>query len=109
MFETNAFKRRLADALYEEATDKGLAGYEPEAVTFLQDLAIANESILMERELRKAAGTRRGITDALASARELAQEASRYARSEKRNTLSESDMEKAYGAKFCKVWPFCKG
>ena len=74
----------------------------------LQGLAATNESTLMDSEVRKAASARRGIPDALNSARQLIKESATYAAAEKRTVLNLEDVEKAYRAKFCQFWPFCK-
>lgn len=107
MFETPQFREQLTQIILREARAAGMDQYENSIVEYLQKLAVENEPILMERELKKTTG-RRGIPDALASAAKLVQEASRYAASDKRTTVRESDIQKAYGLKFCQVWPFCK-
>jgi hypothetical protein len=108
MFETNFFKKQLTDAIIAEAGENNLRQYEDSIVEYLQGLASQNEPDLMERELRKSASARRGIPDALKSARELTREACRYAAADKRPLLKLSDIQAAYRGKFCQVWPFCK-
>ena len=108
MFETTRFKEQLTDVVTREALNNNLEEYEPAIIDYLQRLASENESVLMERELRKTAAARRGIPDALRSAVELTKEASRYAAAENRKLLRVSDIRAAYSAKFCQVWPFCK-
>jgi len=107
MFETRDFRARLTEAVSSEAAGSGLE-YETEIISYLQRLASENESILMEREMQKAASERRGISDALISAKILARDASRFAVAEKRTVLKLTDVEAAYRAKFCQFWPFCK-
>jgi|ERR1051326_2019573 hypothetical protein len=108
MFETEGFKEELAKAVSSEAGQSGLAQYETRIVEYLQSLASANESVLMESEMKKAVGRRRGVPDALISARELVREASRRTQAEKREILQLSDVQEAYKKKFCQIWPFCK-
>ena len=108
MFETTDFQNLLDNAVSSEAGLRGLASYQTSIVTYLQDLASGNERFLMEDEMRKSASTRRGTGDALNSARVLVKEASAYASADRRTTLELADIEKAYRAKFCQVWPFCR-
>jgi hypothetical protein len=110
MFETDDFRKQLIEAVESEGSKNNLKTYESSVIDYLQRLASRNEAELMESEKRKAAGVRRrSISDALESARELTREASRYAREDKRDNLRFEDIQKAYDAKFCRVWPFCKG
>ena len=108
MFETDRFKALLTDAVTSEAGARGMREYETDIITFLQRRATENESVLMERELRKSATSQRGRPDALISAGVLIREASRYATADRRTTLRLVDVEAAYRAKFCQVWPFCR-
>jgi hypothetical protein len=109
MFETEDFRQQIASTVSRVAGQNSMQEYENGIVTFLQNLATENENILMEREFRKSASERkRGVPDAAQSVAELTMEASRYAASEKRTVLRLSDMRKAYEAKFCQVWPFCR-
>ncbi len=108
MFETEDFKKQLDTAVSRETGSSGLKEYETQIIDRLQRLASENESSLMDSEVRKVASERRGIPDALNSARELTRAASRYALAEKRTVLKMSDIEAAYKEKFCQVWPFCK-
>jgi len=91
-----------------EAARNEMREYQIAIIGYLQNLASGNEITLMESERRKAAGAQRGIEDALGSARELIRVASTYATADKRTLLTQSDVEKAYQARFCRVWPFCK-
>jgi hypothetical protein len=108
MFETTEFRDSLTKIVEQEARSAGLRQYQTSVVYFLQNLATENESELVDRELRKAAGLRRGVPDALGSARELIKTASDIARAVGRDTLTLPDMQAAYRVKFCQVWPFCK-
>jgi hypothetical protein len=108
MFETEQFKRQLTDTIVTEASRTSIKTYEIAIVDYLQKLATTNEQPLMEREMRKAAGERRGLLDALSSARELTREAVGLAIAERRTLLKVSDFEAAYRSRFCRVWPFCK-
>jgi len=108
MFETEGFKAQLTQVISLEAFNNNLEEYETRIVDYLQHLASENEDVLMEREMRKAAHIQRGVNDALHSAIELTKDASRYAAAENRSVLRVSDIEKAYRARFCQFWPFCK-
>lgn len=108
MFETDQFKDRLKDIISNEAATNQLKEYEVAVVEFLFSRARDNEATLMRAELTKSAALRRGMTDAIQSARVLAKAASALARSESRTVLTAGDMEKAFQAHFCRVWPFCR-
>lgn len=108
MFEQSQFRELLERETSSTAGQSGLRFYNAAVVDYLQRLASENEVILMETELRKAQGSRRGIPEALVSARLLVKEASRVASAAGRDTLQVEDMQVAYRAKFCQVWPFCK-
>lgn len=108
MFETERFKKLLDSTVSIETDNNNLERYQPSIIDYLQGLATRNESTLMEREVRKAAAAQRGIPDALMSASILVKEAATYATADKRKLLTQADVEKAYQAKFCRVWPFCK-
>jgi adenylosuccinate synthase len=108
MFETEDFRKQLENAISSTAAQQGMTEYQTAITTYLQSLATVNEPVLMENEMKKAVGARRGIYDALESARALVSEAATYAQSEKRKVIQVVDVQKAYSAKFCKVWPFCR-
>ena len=108
MFETESFRRQIEDTVGSEAGRSGMERYSEGIAEFLQKLASDNESILMDRELRKTAAERRGIPDALESVRVLTREASRYAAEERRTTVQLADFQKAQQTRFCQVWPFCR-
>ena len=108
MFETPSFRAQLQEIVSSELGRTKITRFETEIPTFLQALATDNEPVLMEREIKKAVGTRRGIPDALQSARELVRDAIVSAVVARRDTLEVADVRKAYEAKFCKVWPFCR-
>ena len=108
MFETDEFLTMLRAAIVYDTSMAGLKEYEPSIVGFLQRLAIQNESALMEIERRKTPSERRGMRDAEASMHKLIKQAAGYAALEKRTVLKEVDVEQAYRALFCGVWPFCR-
>ena len=108
MFENESFKSSLTSTVSMEAGRRGLASYETGIVDYLQKLASVNEVTLMEQEMRKVVGARRGINEALQSARELVKEGAKFAAADKRTTLTVADITAAYRVKFCSVWPFCK-
>jgi hypothetical protein len=108
MFETENFKTQLTDAITREVGASGLAEYDARIIEYLQRQAAGNEKVLMEQEIRKVAGERRGVANALISARKLIKEASKYAAADRRTLLRMSDFQTSYAALFCQVWPFCK-
>jgi len=108
MFETTQFRDQISEVVAREAGGASLTRYETGIVNYLQNLATGNESDLMEQEIRKAVGTRRGVPEALESVARVVQDASRYASMEKRTTLTLEDVQKAYALNFCQIWPLCK-
>ena len=108
MFETENFKAQLTDITEREGRNRGLTQYEPSIISFLQNLAIANENELTRLEERRSFSERRGVPAALTSAREVLSLATAYAVNDKRKIVTRTDVEMAYRAKFCQIWPFCK-
>jgi histone H3/H4 len=108
MFETEDFREQIEAAISREAGRNNMREYQAAIVNRLQRLASENERDLMEEEFRKSVTFRRGVSDALQSVRELTRDASRYALLEGRTVLELSDIQKAYDAKFCQFWPFCR-
>lgn len=108
MFETQQFRDQLTETIASEAGSNQMARYENAVVDFLLTRARANESILMESEMTKTASERRGIPTAIESARTLVKAASAIARANNRDLLTEADIEAAFQANFCRVWPFCR-
>jgi hypothetical protein len=95
-------------AIATEAFRNGMVEYDDSIVPFLQALATQNESGLMESERAKTALERRGLEDALVSARIIVRQAAEYARARRGTTLTVEDVQRAYRAQFCRVWPFCR-
>lgn len=108
MFETQQFKDQLKTAISSEAGRNSMNEYQTAIVDYLFDFARTNEPELMRVEFTKAVSERRGIPDALESARTIVRDASAIARNNNRIVLTRADVEIAYKAKFCRVWPFCK-
>ena len=109
MFETDEFREKLEGVMIREARRRGLSQYQPAAVIFLQSLARENEAILLEAEERKAVvWRRRGVSDALESARRLARSAADLAGTEGRDTLTWHDVKSALETQYCQFWPFCR-
>lgn len=108
MFETQEFRNQLANAISSEAAQNSMTEYQTAVVDLLFDYARTNEADLMRVEFTKALPQRRGVNDALQSARTLVSDASAIARNNNRTLLTRADIEVAYKAKFCRVWPFCK-
>jgi hypothetical protein len=108
MFETQSFRERLADTISRHVTANNLTEYDSTIVSYLQQKAVDNEKALMDIEHKKSASSQRGVNDALVSAITLIREASKYAIADRRKLLTKADVEAAYKAKYCQVWPFCK-
>jgi hypothetical protein len=106
MFETGEFRELLEEVVSREARRNNMR-YHSEIINHLQQLASANERVLMEREFEKAVGFRRGAWEAWRSAAELTRDACVYASRQGRPVLHLADIRKAYEAKFCQFWPFC--
>jgi len=107
MFETEEFRELLEEVVSKEARRNNMR-YNAAIIDYLQQLASGNERVLMEREFEKAVGSRRGAWDAFQSAVELTRDASVYASRQGRPVLQLADIRKAYEAKFCQFWPFCR-
>ena len=108
MFETADFRQQLDDAIAGEIARNSIERYERPILNYLQNLATANEPELMAIETRKTVAERRGVPEALRSARELIRTASVFALADKRKNITLGDVQQAYREKFCEVWPFCK-
>jgi len=108
MFETQDFRNQLTNAISTEAAENRMGRYQTAIVDLLFDYARNNEADLMPIEFTKALPQRRGVANALESARTLVRDASLIARNDNRDLLTRADIEVAYRAKYCRVWPFCK-
>lgn len=108
MFETERFREQLERTVNSEAYRNGMSHYETAIPPALRRYAIANESILMEREMQKSSYMRRGVDEALESVRVLIREASIIASQNHRTLITKLDFDAAYQRKFCQVWPFCR-
>ena len=108
MFETGQFRSQLTQAILIATRQQGIARYEDSVVLFLQTLAESNETILLEAERRKPAESQRGVSHALASARNLIEVAANFAKADGRTKLTLADVNAAYIARFCQIWPFCR-
>ena len=101
MFETPEFRQYLRDEFYKAG---GYSTEETTIISYLQNLAVENE--------RDPSFVRRpedqAIVFALQSARELISQALVYKRQRGDDLLTLGDIQKAYQALFCSVWPFCK-
>lgn len=108
MFETQGFRNALEQVIESQASSEGMRTYESQIVDYLRDLAFGNERDLMKAEESRPVGERRGIPEALTSARRLVIIGARFAAEDNRTLLKMGDVERAYRAQFCSVWPFCK-
>jgi hypothetical protein len=108
MFESQDFREKLLGAVKSEAAQNNMNEYQTAIIDFLRTQAVANESTLMESERTKNVAQRRGVPEALTSARQLIKTASAIAAKDKRTLLTEADVRAAHTAMYCRVWPFCK-
>lgn len=108
MFETENFERRVTESVSNAAARLGLKFYTLSVPQKLVKLARDNEHILLTEEFRKEASERRGVEDAIRSVTKVASDAAKIARNEGRDTLTESDFDRAYRMNFCRIWPFCR-
>lgn len=53
MFETGDFRRQLENAVARQAGQEGLKTHESDVITYLQNLALANEPELMKTEEKR--------------------------------------------------------
>lgn len=109
MFETDQFRKQLRETINQASWNKGMRkpGDEEEIIELLISFAIQNERHLMLIESKKPIYSRKGISDALSSARALVDEAYKT-KTEKLDTLTIEDIRRAYINKYCQIWPFCK-
>jgi histone H3/H4 len=108
MFETEEFRNLVRRNVREEAAMRGMKKYNPRIIGHLQSLAVKNERILMARERLLEESQQRGVQHAMGSVRVVMREAAANARRAGRTTLMLEDVEAAYEAKFCTLWPFCR-
>jgi hypothetical protein len=108
MFETEEFGNRIEQTVRTMAGEQGMSRYQPRIVGHLQNLAVENERFLMRRERLLEESQQRGIPDALESVRVVIREAANHAVRAGRTTLLLEDVEAAYEANFCNLWPFCR-
>ena len=108
MFESAEFKNMLQDAVGAEVLRNNMESYHVDIIDFLVSHAKSNESHLMEIEERKNIKERRGVPEALGSARDLIRTASAIAADAERSTITLQDVESAYRDRYCRVWPFCR-
>ena len=106
MFGTKAFEDQLINNITVSMKTAEVTGDLDAIMKFLRRLAIANEEELMTRELEKIKP--RGVADALLSARSLIKDSAQFAKQEGRSRIRLNDVKRAYQAKFCQFWPFCK-
>lgn len=108
MFETEEFRNLVRHNVHTVATMRGMKKYNPRIIGHLQNLAVKNEEFLMAREHLLEESQQRGVQHAMRSVRVVMQEAAANARRAGRTTIMLEDVEAAYEAKFCTIWPLCK-
>ena len=101
------FRDRVAEQVVRTIASEGLSSYDEAIVNeFMRYLAatrVERSRIEEARPVRE----QRGQADALGSVEFLVREAARLARADGRKDLRVRDIQDAYRANFCKIWPFC--
>ena len=101
------FKDEIRNQVKKDAGRYGMEKYQSEIGERLVSYLEKYREPLIESEIEKASYQRKKKVDALASIDILMENACEYAKKDNRTTVTVSDFEKAYEAKFCSVWPFC--
>ena len=102
-----AFRSEIEATVSSTAAGAGMKQFQNDVVNKLMQHLTENREVLLEQEMTKTAGLRRSKLEALASVEVLVKEASQYASAEGRTLVRAGDLDKAYAARFCMVWPFC--
>lgn len=76
-------------------------------VAWLGQRLAERRTLRESEELIKAAYARKGRADAIASVQRLAALACEVAAREKRQTLTQEDIQAAFTANYCTFWPWC--
>src|SRR5258705_1890865 len=105
MFETREFRVLLEKTLFVESMTRGVQKYDATIIDYLQNLAIENERDPSFLRRYTALGAVRVATRSL---KRLLAQAFAYAGERGDPAPRLEDVEKAYQALFCKIWPFCK-
>ena len=106
MFESAFFTDLLNAVVREEVSASELEDYPIYIVTFLQGMAVDNENKNSEAEFFKIEGEKRGIPEALDSARKIVRKAIEYAVERNKSVLTVEDIQTAYVSFHGQSWPF---
>jgi hypothetical protein len=102
-----AFRSEIEASVSSAAERAGMKRFQAEVVNQLMQHLAENRELLVEQEMTKTAGLRRSKSEALACVEELVKQASRYASADGRTLVRAADLDEAYEARYCMVWPFC--
>ncbi len=101
------FRIEIDTEVSRAAAQAGMEQYRRAIADTLQSYLDSSRPRRLLEENRKIASEQRSKQDALRSVRVLVTEASRYASAAGRKIVTVEDIQAAYQAKFCQVWPFC--
>lgn len=102
-----SFQSEIVETVEAAAARQGMQRYEVAIGTRLQAYLDQNRPQRLTEELKKVTAAQRTKADALASVTFLVTEASKLAAADRRTTVTEADLQKAYAANYCRIWPFC--
>jgi hypothetical protein len=105
--ENEDFRAEVEARVSRIAGLSGMTHYRQAIVTRLMSHLEEKKGIRLLEESRKASHLQRTKSDALNSVQLLVETAAQYAKADNRKLVTEDDLDKAYEAKFCMVWPFC--
>jgi hypothetical protein len=106
MFETPEFREQIVNALPRIVREAGATVYDDEIIDYLLNLAIDNER--RDSRFLRDYTVETVLQLTLASLERLIRQGVVYARQRRYRGVTLGDVEKAYQALFCRVWPFCK-
>lgn len=103
-----AFLEECDRAVSGAAARAQLTNYQRDAILAWLRGRLTESGVIREsEEMLKAAYARKGRADAIASVQRLAEFASALASREKRQTLTQEDIQAAFTANYCTYWPLC--
>lgn len=101
------FKKDVQERVKTDAAKYGMKQYETGISEKIFQYAEKYGSSLIQEEIIKAASVRKTKEDALYSIDVLMENACIIAKRDNRDVVKQSDLDEAYTAKFCMIWPFC--
>lgn len=105
--KSTEFKEDVRKRVETDAAKYGMKQYETGILEKIIQYAEKYGPSLIQEEIIKAAYARKTKEDALYSIDVLMENACMIAKKDKRDVVKQSDLEEAYTAKFCMIWPFC--